>query len=150
MARQTLLRHWGIVIGLVLLLGGLALVLPTARVAAATTYTVNVLTDTGAGSGTTGDLRYAINQVNAGAGGDTINITAHGTITLGSKLPVLAKNVAITGPGASLLTINGNHAVRAFEISPDITVNLSGVTIANGFDSKMAAPFTLSRDPRSQ
>ena len=28
------------------------------------TYTVNALTDTGAGSGTTGDLRYCINQSN--------------------------------------------------------------------------------------
>ncbi|MCC7491501.1 MAG: hypothetical protein IT204_04100 [Fimbriimonadaceae bacterium] len=33
--------------------------------AKAATYTVNVLTDTGNGSGTTGDLRYCLTQANA-------------------------------------------------------------------------------------
>src|SRR5271155_4834484 len=32
---------------------------------AATTYTVNAINDTGAGSGTTGDLRYCITKANA-------------------------------------------------------------------------------------
>src|SRR5262249_30611425 len=35
-------------------------------------YTVNLLTDTGAGSGATGDLRYCINQSNNHTGADTI------------------------------------------------------------------------------
>ena len=89
------------------LLGLLLGTLPAPAVSAATTYTVNVLTDTGAGSGTTGDLRYAITQVNAGGGGDTINITATGTITLTGGTLMLNKDVMITGPGANLLAIDG-------------------------------------------
>ena len=56
---------------------------------AATTYTVNLFTDPddGAGAGTTGDLRFAINNVSAGSAPDTITITATGTITLASALP---------------------------------------------------------------
>ena len=115
-------------------IGGLAFLAPAAPV----TYTVNVTTDTGAGSGTTGDLRYAITQVNAGSGGDTINITATGTITLGSALPTITKAVTINGPGADLLTISGNHIVGVLKIGivgglqACITVSISDLTIANG------------------
>jgi hypothetical protein len=130
MMRRTRSRHWLVLLSLALLLGGLAL--PAPGVSAAATYTVDVLTDTGAGTGTTGDLRYAITQVNAGAGGDTINITATGTITLGSALPTLGKSVTIPGPGANLLTISGNHAVQVFHVTGSVTANISNLTIANG------------------
>src|SRR5579871_433947 len=57
-------------------------------------YTVNATTDTGSGSGTTGDLRYCITQANATAAGssNSIAITVSGTITLSSALPNLAAN----------------------------------------------------------
>jgi hypothetical protein len=49
-------------------------------------YTVNAPTDTGVGSGTTGDLRYVITHVNTSA--DPANtITATGASTLTSALP---------------------------------------------------------------
>src|SRR4051794_16623430 len=62
-------------------------------------YTVNALTDTGAGVGTAGDLRYCLTQANASAGvPDTIDLTGvSGTITLsGGELPV-TDAVALTG-----------------------------------------------------
>ena len=127
------------------LLGLLLGTLPAPAVSAATTYTVNVLTDTGAGSGTTGDLRYAITQVNAGSGGDTINITATGTITLTGGTLMLSKDVMITGPGANLLAIDGGcttcdpvsgtftDGVQVFVIGETHpTVTISNVTITHG------------------
>ncbi len=125
------------------LLGALLGALPAPAVSAATTYTVNALTDTGAGSGTTGDLRYAITQVNAGGGtGDTINITATGTILLGSTLPTLSQSVTISGPGAVLLTIDGGcttcdpggahtDGVPVFNIGA-VAATIGGVTIRHG------------------
>ena len=125
------------------LLGALLGALPAPAVSAATTYTVNALTDTGAGSGTTGDLRYAITQVNTGGGtGDTINITVTGTILLGSTLPTLAKPVTISGPGANLLAIDGGcttcdpggaftGGVRVFMVGP-VAATIGGVTIRHG------------------
>jgi len=78
-------------------------------------YTVNALTDTGAGAGTAGDLRYCLTQANASAGvADTISFQAGltGTVTLtGGELPV-ADSVSITGPGANLLTVRGNGSGR--------------------------------------
>jgi hypothetical protein len=96
------------------------------------TYTVNSLTDTGAGSGTTGDLRYCINQANAASGADTINISVTGTITLTSALPAISDSLTINGPGASLLTISGNNTVRVFRTSSSPTVTFSNLTIASG------------------
>ncbi len=135
---RTRLIGRGIVIGLCALACVFALALHTQRVAAAG-YIVNVTTDTGAGSGTTGDLRYAINQVNAGAGtGDTITITATGAITMRSgALPALAKPVAITGPGAAMLTVQAammpNTATYGvFKVNIGVTANIGNLTIANG------------------
>src|SRR5580698_3103788 len=70
------------------------------------TYTVDQTTDTGAGSGTSGDLRYTITQANANPG-STIVFAVSGTIALGSELPDLTANVTIEGPGASNLTVEG-------------------------------------------
>ena len=106
--------------------------LPTAVTHAASTYTVNALTDTGTGTGLTGDLRYAINQVNAGAGGDTITIAATGTIVLTSALPPIAKDVTISGPGAAQLTVSGNAQFRPFETLAGADVAIADITIANG------------------
>jgi len=135
---QVRLIGRGIVIGLCALACFVALSLHTERVAAAG-YTVNVTTDTGAGSGTTGDLRYAINQVNAGAGtGDTITITATGAITMRSgPLPALAKPVAITGPGAAMLTVQAATVPHSaiygvFTVNSGVTASISNLTIANG------------------
>ena len=72
----------------------------------------------------------------AAASGDTITFAVTGTITLASELAI-DKNLTIQGPGANLLTISGNNAVRVFDIgnvTPAINVTLTGLTVANGLN----------------
>ncbi len=80
---------------------------------AATIYTVNATTDTGAGSGTTGDLLFCITQANNDPNTDGSEIqfdpTVFGTpqtITLSSTLTLAetAGPEVIDGPGESLVT----------------------------------------------
>ena len=90
--------------------------------------------DSGAGS-----LR---DTIAAATQGDTIQFDAalNGqAITLTSGQLVIGKNLTITGPGASQLTVqrstaNGTPAFRIFEISNNVT--LAGLTIANGNTSE--------------
>ena len=98
------------------------------------TYTVTNRNDNGAGS-----LRQAITDSNAnppGSGANTISFSvATGTITLTSSLPTITANVTIPGPGAKLLTVSGNHDANVgsiFNVGPGMTMNISGLTIANG------------------
>src|SRR5579883_2027320 len=104
----------------------------------ATTYLVNLVGDTGTGSGTSGDIRYCINQAdNPANAGSTITFgtTALGsnTITLSKGQLVISDNMTITGPGASNLTLSGNNASRVFNISTTTAhVTISGLTIAGG------------------
>src|SRR5260370_6144208 len=54
------------------------------------------------------------------------------TITLTSGELLINHNVTITGPGASQLTVSGNHASRVFEVTKTTkSVTLSGLTISN-------------------
>ena len=92
------------------------------------TIPVTNTNDSGAGS-----LRAAITTANADTG-DTINITATGTITLLSALPAIAADMTIAGPGANSLTVSGNNSTTVgtiFTINSG-TVSISGLTIANG------------------
>jgi hypothetical protein len=88
-------------------------------------HTVTNLNDSGAGS-----LRQAIIDANPG---DTIDFAANltGTITLTTAELVVGKNLTISGPGLSVLTVSGNNASRVFNITGGI-VSISGLTIANG------------------
>ena len=95
-------------------------------------YTVNSLADTGAGSGSAGDLRYCITQADL-AGGATINFSVGGTIQLKSALPDLTRNVTLSGPGATKLTIEGGGASSSFsvlKVDPGVTATIGGLTIA--------------------
>ena len=103
-----------------------------------TTSVANLLANKGSDNAIS--LREAILAINAGAGGDTINLAA-GTYTLSraganenlastGDLDVL-RNVTIIGTGAGTTTINGNGIDRIFEIRSG-TLNLSGVTIQGG------------------
>jgi CSLREA domain-containing protein len=67
------------------------------------------------------------------AANDTINFVSGltGTITLNSPLAI-TRAVKINGPGANLLTISGNNAVRVFTISAGAAVTLNKLGIANG------------------
>src|SRR5438045_3983582 len=71
--------------------------------AMAATLVVNTTAD-----GTPGSLRE---RIQSAASGDTITFTITGAITLGSEL-LVAKNLTISGPGASTLAISGNGARR--------------------------------------
>jgi hypothetical protein len=42
------------------------------------------------------------------------------------------KDLTIAGPGANGITVSGNHASRVFSIGAAFTVDISGMTIANG------------------
>jgi CSLREA domain-containing protein len=112
-------------------------------VRAASTITVNSLADTVAADGQC-TLREAIQNAGnhaatnadcaAGSGGDTINFSVSGTITLGSKLPYMedAGGLTIDGKGQNV-TISGNHTVKVIPGSSLLTLN--HLTIANGSDS---------------
>ncbi len=108
---------------------------------AATIYTVNSTTDTGAGSGTRGDLLYCIDQANANtnAGGSEIEFDpkVFGTpqiITLSSTLTLSETSgpEVISGPRANLVTVSGNNAVQVFSISGGVTATLTDLTISRG------------------
>src|SRR5689334_20686028 len=93
----------------------------------ATTNAVLNTADSGPAS-----LRDALGSA---ADGDTINITASGTITLLTGELLIANNVTIVGPGPAALAIDGNFPTttnRVFDISPDKTVTIASLTITNG------------------
>jgi CSLREA domain-containing protein len=85
-------------------------------------------------------LREAINAANSLAGDNTITFApgVTGIIRLGSALPDVSTNVTIAGPGARLLSVNGNAANRVFVFSSGTTSAVSGLTIENG----LVAPAT--------
>lgn len=64
--------------------------------------------------------------------GDTINITAKGTITLTSGELIVDKSMTIRGPGAAKLIVDGNAASRVFHIMPNVTVTIADIKIMNG------------------
>src|SRR5262249_52405463 len=55
-----------------------------------------------------------------------------GTIPLTTGELVIAKDLTITGPGAEMITVSGNDALRVFNIAPTFTAAISGLTISNG------------------
>jgi predicted outer membrane repeat protein len=91
------------------------------------TLTVTNSLDSGAGS-LRADIAAAHNN-------DTIVFAASldgQTITLTSGELLINKGLTIQGPGASQLTISGNHASRVFAVAANKTVALSGLTISSG------------------
>jgi hypothetical protein len=101
-------------------------------VCAQSVYTVDRLTDTGEGSGLSGDLRYCV--TNATSGLDTIIVSVTGTINLTGPLPDLATSVTIAGPGADQLTVRRTTggSYRILTLTRSATVLISGLTLANG------------------
>jgi hypothetical protein len=77
---------------------------------------------------------------NTTAGSDTIVFSpgvfnVPRTITLASVLtinPATGDSLTITGPGANLLTVSGNNAVRIFAVSAGDTASISGMTLTLG------------------
>jgi hypothetical protein len=92
---------------------------------------LSILTVTNPGDAGTGSLR---GEIGLAQNGDTINFapSLNGqTIGLTSGKLTLRKNLIIAGPGANLLTVNGNNASRVFDIQSG-TVAISGLTITGG------------------
>src|SRR5262249_48309582 len=88
--------------------------------------TVMNLADSGPGS-----LRDAIASTPAGGPGD-FEPGLSGIITLTSGELAINKDLSIAGPGASVITVSGNHASRVFDIAAPETVAIAGLTIADG------------------
>ena len=96
-------------------------------------YFVDALTDTGAGVGFAGDLRYAITQANLNPG-STITIDTSGTVDLTSALPNIAVDMSIGNPdpGDFLVQGGGNGSnYRALTIDSDVSAIISGVDFTN-------------------
>ena len=118
-----------------LLAGGLlaaAGLLLWTRDAAAATIKVATLADAGAGS-----LRQAIADA---APGDSIAFAVSGTIVLTGGALTIDKDVAIAGPGASVLSISGNLAQPVFIVRAG-EVSISGLTVRDGRSDQGAGVF---------
>jgi hypothetical protein len=95
--------------------------------ALADTITVINTNDSGPGS-----LRQALFDANDG---DTINFDSSlngQRITLTSGQLNVDKDVAISGPGAKNLAVDGNAQSTVFYVNPGKTVTIDGLTVANG------------------
>ena len=84
--------------------------------------------------GSSGTLRWAINQANATAGGiyDAISIATQGTITLTSDLPAITAGVTITGTGMATTIIDGNNLWRAIYNNGSRTIVIEDMTFKQG------------------
>ena len=76
-------------------------------------------------------LRDALAAANDG---DTINFdpVVTGSVTLNSGELLVSHSITISGPGANMLAVDGNHASRVFHIASGKTVTIFGLTITNG------------------
>lgn len=100
-------------------------------------FSVSNLSDAGGGS-----LRDAITMANSTLGADEIQFSVTGTVNIESQLPTITDALTITGPGASLLTIDAGDGAdntfatgdgyRIFDINSNIDVTLSGITLTGG------------------
>src|SRR5262249_15838591 len=64
---------------------------------------------------------------------DTINFSVTGTILLASELPeVTDSQLAINGPAALGITVDGGNAVQVMQVASGAKLNLNNVTVANG------------------
>jgi hypothetical protein len=102
------------------------------------TFTVTDLGDAGIGSGTSGDLRFCIQQAEDEInfpGADVINISLKGTITQALGTYNITTPISIVGPGSADLKIDGQGLGTIFTIAPtaNVAVNFTGLTIFNGF-----------------
>lgn len=112
--------------------------------------TVNTISDTDAVAPATSpndssgsiSLRSAIEYLDANGGGAVdfaaaLYASGPATITLGGTELAITQAMTITGPGASLMTIDGNYKSRIFDVddgygTPDVNVAIEGLTLTNG------------------
>jgi CSLREA domain-containing protein len=124
------------------------LVLTTAPSARAQTFpvllTVTKTADTN--DGTCDDdcsLREAIAQANSDGQNDTIQFApgVSGSIVLDGTLGGLniSGDMTIDGPGADVLSVSGNNAVRPFAVSSGVTTTIDKLSIINGNEVALTA-----------
>jgi hypothetical protein len=107
-----------------------------------TVYTVDLLSDSGAGSGTSGDLAYCVNLANRNTSlaGSLIEFSptvfaTQETITLAGTL-VLSETPGpetILGPSGQPVTFWADSQFQAMTVAAPTTATLSNVNIAGGF-----------------
>jgi hypothetical protein len=100
------------------------------------TYTVNAITDTGAGSGLAGDLRYCITRADADPSSAivfdaTVFATAQTITLVSAPLPDLAQDMQITGPAAGVTLMVAGKG-RGFTIDSGAAVTIANLTIWGG------------------
>ena len=100
-------------------------------------HTLEVIPVTNTNDSGAGSLRAAIIAANGTVWHETIVFASSltGTVNLQSALPTLTGEVAIDGPGADRVTVRRSGAAGPFgifEIAIGATVEISGLTIANG------------------
>jgi hypothetical protein len=98
-------------------------------------YLVTSLGDAGAGSGSSGDLRYCLAQADSTLGTNTVNFAVTGAISLHSALPHLRGSIALVGPGTGSLTVQRDHGAESFSIftvDAGAAVGISDLTITGG------------------
>jgi parallel beta-helix repeat protein len=94
-----------------------------------------------ADDGSVGTLRWAVQQADAATSPSTIDFelgNAPATITLSQgqlELSNTAEPTTINGPGAGLLSINGNRAGSVFRIDRMVSASLTGLTLTGGSSS---------------
>jgi hypothetical protein len=112
-----------------------------------TAYLVTATSDTGIGSGTSGDLRYCLNKSSLG-GSNTITFDTAGvfagpqTISLTNTLTVPA-NTTLTGDGSAMLGIDGKSSFRVFNVT-GTNVTISALTIQHGKSGSYGAGVQFS------
>jgi N-acetylneuraminic acid mutarotase len=106
----------------------LALVCTTTASVQANIITVTNTNDSGAGS-----LRQALVDANDG---DTITFAVTGSIGLTSGELLVDKSITISGPGSTVLAVNGNATYRVFHIAPGKIVTISDLAVTNGNANK--------------
>jgi hypothetical protein len=129
------------------------------RTLLSTTWTVTSTLDTfnSDGTPTNGTLRWAVAEADKTTGDNIINFgnAVTGTITLsGTQLELKntsgdpTQTIKIDGPGASVLSVDGNDiagpskASRVFQIDSGVTASISGLTITHGEPNSPAPPLT--------
>lgn len=95
----------------------------------AATFDVTNLNDSGPGS-----FRQAVLDANATAGPDEVTFAPGlaGVISLTSGWISPTDSITISGPGASLLTLEGDGATSVISVTSGVQVVISGLTISGG------------------
>ncbi len=116
-----------------------------------TAYTVTIAGDTasgsgGEGSGTSGDLRFCLNQAGAdqkadtitfasSLAGQTIQLAGFGNGKYGTTAFVVnpSANITVDGSAAPGLTVSGGGNTRLFVVTGGGQLTLKNLTVANGY-----------------